>query len=370
VINNYAEFRANFPDEAERVNRYVRDGKAAGIHLIVTTNRGAELMRTVANNVSRRLVMQLASRDEYFDAVGKSVAVPHVKAPGRGYWVDGDAWECQIAQPPQQMRELIRGMKAAWRGGGPRPIEILRPSIPLAEALPMVECAGADKLTLPLGQAYDTLEWILPNVVEALPCWLILGPKESGKSNLLCAIAQAGLRSDPEHWAVKAYAFRRSPLAQLAKNEARIQLCATPDEIQKDAQALAEAVKNNQPLEGGKRILWLIDDFSFAFQSGKESFLAPFNTIAQGIDNLTNLHIFGAGLMEEYRMSLASPMLKILRQSRQGVVLSKDSNELDWLGAQVSLAFRKLELPVGRGFYVTKGKPCFLQTPLYEAKAG
>ena len=48
VINNTAEFRANFPDEADRVNRYVRDGKAAGIHILVTTNRSAELMRTVA----------------------------------------------------------------------------------------------------------------------------------------------------------------------------------------------------------------------------------------------------------------------------------------------------------------------------------
>ena len=63
-------------------------------------------------------------------------------------------------------------------------------------------------------------------------------------------------------------------------------------------------------------------------------------------------------------MSLASPMLKIMRQSRQGIVMSKDSNELDWLSAQVTLAYRKMDLPVGRGFYVSKGKPYFVQTPL------
>jgi hypothetical protein len=87
------------------------------------------------------------------------------------------------------------------------------------------------------------------------------------------------------------------------------------------------------------------------------------------MDSVTDLYIFGAGLMEEFRMSLVAPMLKILRQGRQGVVLSKDSNELDWLGAQVSLAVRKMDLPVGRGFYVSKGRPMLVQTPLCEIRA-
>jgi S-DNA-T family DNA segregation ATPase FtsK/SpoIIIE len=369
VINNTAEFRANFPDEADRVNRYVRDGKAAGIHIFVTTNRSAELMRTVANNISRRLVMQLSSRDEYFDAVGKSVPMLHIKAPGRGYWVDGDAWECQIAQPPQQLRELIRNMKSGWQGSVPRQIQILRPSIGLAEVLERIDTKPGGPLLLPVGQSYETLDWILPNVAEQLPCWMILGPKESGKSNFLCAAALAALKCDPKNWIIKAYAFRRSPIVALAKQDPRIQLYATLDEIQKDAQAMADTVKEGKQLAEGKRILWLIDDFSFAFQTGKEAVLAPFNQIAQGIDNITNLHILGSGLMEEFRMSLASPMIKIMRQSRQGMVMSKDSNELDWLGAQVSLAYRKMELPAGRGFYVSKGKPYFVQTPMVEIKA-
>jgi S-DNA-T family DNA segregation ATPase FtsK/SpoIIIE len=368
VINNYAEFRANFPDEADRINRYVRDGKAAGIHVLITTSRAAELMRAAANNISRRLVMQLTSRDEYFDAVGKGVPTPHIKAPGRGYWVDGDAWECQIAQPPQALRELIREMKVQWRGAEPRKIEILRPTIPLAEMLARMESAPAGQVLVPAGQSYDTLEWITPNLTDSLPVWMILGPKESGKSNFLAGVAQAALKSDPARWLIKAYAFRRSPLIALAKQESRITLFSTVDEIQRDCQAMADAIKNGQPPAEGKRVLWLLDDFSFAFQTGKESILAPFNAIAQSMDSVTDLYIFGAGLMEEFRMSLVAPMLKILRQGRQGMVLSKDSNELDWLGAQVSLAVRKMDLPVGRGFYVSKGRPMLVQTPLCEIR--
>jgi S-DNA-T family DNA segregation ATPase FtsK/SpoIIIE len=370
VINNYAEFRASFPDESERINRYVRDGKAAGIHILVTTNRAAELLRTVANNISRKLVMQLANRDEYYDAVGKAVPSLHIKAPGRGYWVgSGGVWECQIAQPPQKLRELVREMGAAWRGAQPRKIETLRDSIPLAEALERIGPTPEDKILLPVGQSYDTLEWIAPSLTDQPPVWMILGPKESGKSNFLAGLAQTALASDPARWLIKVYAFRRSPLLTLAKQESRIALCATPDEILKDAQAMAEAIKNGQPIGDGKKVLWLIDDFSYAFQSGKEAVLAPFNAIAQAMDNVTDVYLFGAGLMEEFRGSLASPMLKILRQNRQGMAMSKDSNDMDWLGAQATLAFRKLELPVGRGFYVSKGKPMLVQTPLCELKA-
>jgi S-DNA-T family DNA segregation ATPase FtsK/SpoIIIE len=369
VINNYAEFRATFPDESDRIGHYARDGKSAGIHFLVATNRSPELMRPIANNITRRVVMQMSSKDEYFDAVGKSVPMIHIKAPGRGYWVDGDAFECQIAQPPQQIRELIRGMNSAWKGGLPKRIEILRPVIPMKEMLEQMETIPGGPLPVPIGQDYETLDWVKPDVADLLPYWLILGPKESGKSNFLCCVAQAVLKCDPENTLVKAYAFRRSPLAALAKQNGRIEFFGTPDEIQVDSQIMAEAVKAKQPLAGGKRVLWLIDDFSYVFQPGKEAALAPFNTIAQGIDNVTNLFIFGAGLLDEFRGSMSSPMLKILRQSRQGLAVSKDSNELDWLGVQLSLAYRKIELPVGRGFYVSKGKPMFVQTPLCEIKA-
>lgn len=39
VINNFAELRTNYPDQAERISRIVRDGNAVGLHVIITTNQ-------------------------------------------------------------------------------------------------------------------------------------------------------------------------------------------------------------------------------------------------------------------------------------------------------------------------------------------
>ena len=57
-------------------------------------------------------------------------------------------------------------------------------------------------------------------------------------------------------------------------------------------------------------------------------------------------------------------------KSRTGIGFSKDSGELDWLGTQIPLEFRRIELPAGRGFFVSKGKPTLVQTPFFGKCSG
>jgi S-DNA-T family DNA segregation ATPase FtsK/SpoIIIE len=365
VINNYAELRANFPDESERLLRFVRDGKPVGIHLIVTTNRGAELIRSVSNNIARHLVLQLGSRDEYLDVVGRQVPPLSENIPGRGYWVDGNPCECQVAQPPAKLREFMRRMREAWKGARPQPIEILPDRIPLAAVLDGIrESRRTGQVSLPIGRSYETLNLVAPSLAESSPFWLVLGPKESGKSNFLACAAKAVLGQDTATWSVKAYAFRRSPLTALGQSENELMVLSTADEILKDCQALTEALKAGQPVANGKKLLLLVDDLGFAFQPGKEALVGALNSLAQNLESTMDVFIVATGLMDELRMQLASSFLKLLRQGRTGLVLSKDTNELDWLGAQISLEYRRMDLPLGRGFFVNKGKPLFVQTPL------
>ncbi len=367
VINNFAELRANFPDESERLQRFVRDGKAAGIHLIFVTSRGGELLRSFSNNIARRLVLQLGSRDEYLDIIGRSVRPLVETIPGRGYWVDGDWCECQIARPPQQLRDRMRGMREAWQGSWPRPIEILPPCIPL---LPFLEDLRSshpgDQVLLPVGCSYETLEIEAVDLVEASPCWLVLGPRESGKSNFLACAGYSLLHRAPEAWEVVAYAPRRSlPLHELAQREKRVRLFTRPDDILQHCQALNEALKAGQPAAEGRNLLLLVDDLGFAFQPGREALQNALNTLAQSLETASQMVILAAGLLEELRLALASPFLRWLRQGRTGLVFSKDPTELDWLGAQISLEYRRMDLPVGRGFFIQKGRPTLVQTPLF-----
>lgn len=364
VINNYAELRANFPDESERLMRFVRDGKPLGIHLVVVTNRGPELIRSVSNNIARRLVLQLGSRDEYLDLLGRQPRPLSQTALGRGYWMDGEPSECQVAQPPSKLRDLMKKMREAWKGDLPRPIETLPTCIPLTEILRETQAARqGGQVLVPLGRSYETLELVLADLEETVPFWLILGPKESGKSNFLACVAKSVIEQDAEGWLVKAYAFRRSPLTALAHQEKRLQVFSAVEDIVKDCQTISEALKSGQPVAGGRGLLLLVDDLGFAFQPGKESLLSALNGLALDLESTTELYGMATGLMDELRAQLASPFLKLLRQGRTGIVFSKDTGELDWLGAQITLEQRRLDLPVGRGFFIKNGKPTLVQTP-------
>jgi S-DNA-T family DNA segregation ATPase FtsK/SpoIIIE len=365
VINSFAELRANFADEVERMTRFVRDGSRVGIHFIITTSRGAELIRSISNIISRRLVLQLANKEEYIEAVGKQVAPISGNIPGRAYWVDGDVSICQAAQPPAKLREMMQAMRESWKGELPRPVEVLPSCISFSSFLEQVQSYRQDgEILIPVGKAYETLELVALNLPESSPFWLILGPKESGKSNFLACAAQSVLEQDTEdNWLLKAYAFRRSPLLALGQKQPRLSVLNSADEILKDCQALIELLKNGKPPEG-KRLLLLIDDLGFAFQPGRESLMAVLNSMTQNLESVTDVVIMTSSLLDELRMQLASPLVKLLRQNRTGVVLSKDTNEIDWLGASISLEYRRMELPVGRGFFINKGKAQLVQTPL------
>ena len=57
--------------------------------------------------------------------------------------------------------------------------------------------------------------------------------------------------------------------------------------------------------------------------------------------------------------------MKQLRQNHVGISLSKDPFDLDWLGAQMPVEYKKMDYPAGRGFFASKGKQTFIQTPLF-----
>lgn len=364
VINSFAELRANFPDEADRLTRFVRDGSRLGIHFIITTARGPELTRSIANMIARRLVLQLASKEDYIDVVGKQVPPLTQNIVGRGYWVDEGVALAQVASPPTNLDEQVQAMRKAWKGRLPQPVRVLPASIALTELLKENKPIQGE-IRLLVGRAYETLGMVAPSFQEN-PSWLILGPRESGKSNFLAGAARSLLEQDAGRaWTVRAYALRRSPLTSLPEKFPAVVVQNTAEGILRDAQELTALLKENQTPEG-KSLLLLIDDLGFAFQPGRETLAQALNALGAALETAHDVVLMASGLLEELRIQLVSPLVKLLRQNRTGMVLSKDTNEADWLGASIPLEYRRMDLPLGRGFFICKGRLQLVQTPRWD----
>ena len=94
------------------------------------------------------------------------------------------------------------------------------------------------------------------------------------------------------------------------------------------------------------------------------------NTLAPIVSSRQDVHLMATGLVDELRLRTAAPIVQTLRQSRTGIVFSKDSGDLDWLGTQIPLEYRRIELPAGRGFFVSKGKATLVQTAFFGKCSG
>mgnify|MGYP001324559090 FL=1 len=363
AINNYAEFRSTYPDEAERVSRYIRDGKAAGIHLIITTNRGADLNRNIASNISRRLVLQLASRDEYTDLVGRIINPLNVRAEGRGYWMDEFPFECQIGNPKSMdIKTLAKEMDNTWTGSHPRIIGTIPSCVSLAELSTQIgEKKKPSPTQLPVGVAYENLELVQADLARELTQWLILGPRESGKSNFLACTAQS-LITRSDQWDITAIALKKSLLSGVKDGGESFRFANSAEKATEAIKELAAKLEATAE-SSNKRFMLIIDDLSSIFEPGMEPLVTAVNSIIPSLSTRCDVHLMASGLLDELRSQMASPIIKLLRQSRTGMVFSKDTGELDWLGASIPLEYRKLDMPTGRGFFVSKGKQTLLQTP-------
>ena len=299
VINNFAEIRTSYPDYVERISRHVRDGKSAGIHLIITTNRGTELPRMISNNIARRLVLQMASRDEYLDITQRMIGSLSARASGRGLWVNEDVVvECQISQPKlvngddgngfdpdHRIQQVFQSMARNWGGSRPKLIGTIPTNIALETAYPLTQ-TGVQQPLVPLGISYETLEPFVVNLFEEVSQWLVLGAKQKGKSSFLATIAEGLLKENRDSWEVIGYALRRSaPLAALAKRDPGLTLFSTSDDILQNCQTQLERLKAHPVFE--KRLLILIDDLDVAYEPGRESLRNVFEitgTISAGPD--------------------------------------------------------------------------------------
>ena len=281
--------------------------------------------------------------------------------------------ECQVAQPalavtpggdPLEARELGKIMRTAWSGPLPVQIATLSVCIPLAEMLAKTKQPEnpQDGLFLPVGVAYESLQVIKANLQDELPDWLILGPRQCGKSNFLACAAATILDSAQPDWQVYVFGLRRSPLVDWARKQERLRVAASTEEAVRLCQEITSLL--NSPAGAEKRLLLLLDDLGAAFEVGKETVGAALNNLATRCGSCNNVFILAAGLLDEMRSQMASPLVRLLRQSRTGLGLTKDSTELDWLGYQPALQVRKLELVPGRGFWVSRGKAQMVQTPL------
>jgi S-DNA-T family DNA segregation ATPase FtsK/SpoIIIE len=396
IVNNIADLYSQNPDQAYELGRFIRSGGSVGIHLIITSNRVSELPHQLSGNISNRIVLQLTDAQEYLDVLGHRMPSLTKRTQGRGYLVqEGTVAECQVAIPdlalsaslqreepednnphgnkdtalthlPSLLDTLGVEMQTAWSGKPVKSINAMTEVITLTEFEQTVkkQPKQLSGVSIPIGVDYQRLSPVYVDLRKEGPFWTILGGRQSGKSTSLLSMVYFLEHNFPKKCNLTLMPFKRGLLSQIGTNDHR-DLVFGHDTSIEYLNSFTETVNTETDI---MHVL-LMDDLGIAFSSGNNALINALNQLGDRLNIMShdNFMIVIADLYGNLKspQTYNSSFLKLFQQSQAGIFFSMDDSDMQWFNTPINLQKRKsLKWFPGRGFYVSKGKTQFIQSPL------
>ncbi|WP_445527958.1 FtsK/SpoIIIE domain-containing protein [Streptomyces cyslabdanicus] len=340
------------------VVRLLREGAAAGIHVIATSERLLLGGRLAAHNDNRLLLKQADLSDYNIAGLGRNKVPAHIPA-GRG-WLAPSGIEAQIALLPAQdgadqadaLREIGRRTTArdAQVAAVRRPfrVEELPTLIGFQDTIDQVPQAERRPLWALLGVGGDAGEPLGYDFAAGGGSFMVAGPPRSGRSTTLASMCVSLLLGGT---ALVVITPRDSQLRQLAAHDLA-QVITDPDP---SAETVTEALK----AVSGKPSVVVVDDADLMLSCRADKVLRQVAT--SGRDHGQGLLLAG---LPESMSSLG--WVGMARRSRRGILLGpKSISEGDLIGARLSAEQVRAPLMAGRGWTASEGGTAIMvQVPL------
>jgi S-DNA-T family DNA segregation ATPase FtsK/SpoIIIE len=347
------------------ITRLLREGAAAGIHVIATSERSLLGGRLAAHN-DHKLLLRQTDRADY-QLVGIAPGkVPTTVPAGRG-WHALSRTETQVAllapeDRGQEQADALRriGVEAARRDTSvpasrrPFPVASMPGRVDFAEAYAKVPAELRRPMWGLLGVGGDDAAALGTDFAGAAPSFVVAGPSGSGRSNALACLSVSLLAGGAS---LVVLTPRDSPLRGLAQH-GQVRLVTDPDPS-------AEAVQAALDDLSGPRVV-VIDDADLLTMPAADRVLKEI--AVSGRDR--GLGLAFAGQADALSMAMGS-WLTAAKRSRRGLLLApRGIPEGDLIGVRLSSSQVRTVLPTGRGWTTgTGGVAAAVQVPLTVLKS-
>jgi S-DNA-T family DNA segregation ATPase FtsK/SpoIIIE len=327
------------------------DGRPLGVHVVMTGDRPNAIPPSISSTIQRRIVLRLATEDDYLMLNAPKDVLTPASPPGRAI-LDGNELQFAVlggdSNVAVQARH-IHGLAAAARRRGALqapPIAKLTDLVSLSE-LPAVDAAGRPAIGL------DD-ETLAPLGFDPTGTLLVSGPPGAGRTNALLVLAGAVKRAAP---AVKLVLVtpRRSGLEpQLAWDA----IARGPDQATEVAEALTAAWdRDDAPLGGYAVFIESVAEFSNSLaEMALESLIKAATRTEQLI----------VGESESSTWSQAYTLAKPFKAGRKGLLLIPGEMDGEALVGLALPRVRQADFPPGRGFLAAAGVYRKVQVALYQ----
>ncbi|WP_084631045.1 FtsK/SpoIIIE domain-containing protein [Demequina aestuarii] len=350
LVDNFPAFRADYEGVPGRADSYtslqqvMQDGRAVGVHVVVTADRAAGISNAMQSTMQKRLVLRLADQDGY-SALGAPRDVLNPESPaGRGV-VAG--MECQVAALGglTNARELAERIVAI----APTLPSASRPAAEPVRALP-AEYSLAEMPAAVDGQPVVGLTDVAlaPHGFEPRGVMLVAGGPESGRSTALMSLAQS-LRRWRRDMPLYYLGARRS---QLRGWQGWTAAAGEAQELEGLDEAIERAVAGEHPI-------------ALVVESAADFADTPSDSRLQGWlrrARMGDLLIIAESDSSDFGGYGA--LKTELRSARRGMVLRPETPDGDAILKTSFPRVSRAEFGQGRGLWAASGRVARLQVPL------
>ncbi|MER5891077.1 type VII secretion protein EccCa [Streptomyces sp. NPDC001941] len=380
VVDGWSTVRQDYDDLIPKFNELAARGLNYGIHLLITTTRWVELSAQVRDQSGTRLELRMGDPMDSEIDTRKARAVP--RTGGRG--ITADSKMHFLAGLPRLdgsgslddlgdgVAHLVSEVSRHWTGPSAPQVRMLPHRLPLAE-LPAPEATEGGGMRLALGIDQEALEPVWHDFSRT-PHLIVVGDTESGKTNLLRAVARGiTTRYAPNEAKVIAVDYRRT-LVDAVPEEYRIGHVISLDNLKETLEGAAQAMKTRVPGADiaparmrqcdwwtGPRLFLLVDDYDMVAGNSFQSPFEPlFESLTLGFE--MGLHLVVARSAMGAGRGLSDGLIRRLDEANNpAVLLSCPPTEGRLFGNA-----KPLNLPPGRALHIARRKPRLMQTALVE----
>ncbi|MFD4994450.1 FtsK/SpoIIIE domain-containing protein [Cellulosimicrobium cellulans] len=315
------------------------DGRQVGVHVVVAGDRAASVPTSLGSTIQKRLVLRLASEDDYLTLGVPKDVLSLTSPPGRGVLDENEVQIAVLGGDPNvalQARELGKLRDAMTRLGIQQApgVERLPDSFAL-DALPEVT-GGRPTVGL------DDLD-IAPVALPARGTFMLSGPPGGGRTTALVTIAQAVRRARAGR--VVYLSPRRTSISAL---DAWDTAATSPEEVVTLLESLTQALDGGSLRPGTLTVL--VESVTEFTGTPAEQPLVAFVRAATRAEQLV------VGEAESSTWGQAWAIAQPFKAGRTGLLLTPGDLDGDTLLGTGLGRIRRADFPPGRGFLVVSGR--------------
>ncbi|MEA3501939.1 MAG: FtsK/SpoIIIE domain-containing protein, partial [Actinomycetota bacterium] len=357
LVDNFGAFRQEYEagprgNPHEMLEAIAADGRAVGVHVIVTADRANALSTSLRSVVQSQMCLRLTS-DNDFMALGVPLDVfGEDTPPGRGIVGDNEIQVGVLGGSQNMGRQAVVGKQLA-EAMGRADVNLAPPIDRLSESVAMSSLPESVEGRPVLGIWDETLA---PIAFDPVGTFLVAGPPQSGKTTAILSLLESLQRSGFSDAEYVLFGPRKSAVAALGRFSETL---LSPEEGREYSEQLVQNLSTGQG-RGASGLVVVIEDLSEWVGSAADDSLQMLVRVCRSEGHF----VIVEGEIASFSGTYGLP--GVTKSDRCGIVLQPDQINGDQVLSTEFPRVKRADFPQGRGLYVKSGRVLRVQMPVPE----